>query len=122
MRNLFDTAGKLEQAAKDNDPDACSEYFGKAKSGNIFVNSKALRIAAENKSYEAFERMLEISGKDACGISSEYSFALGKDLDTVYELAETDERLCAALAHYEEQIDEGIDSIVTLPNNLQFFL
>jgi hypothetical protein len=37
------------------------------------------RNAAENESYDAFERMLEIASEDACGVSTVHSIGLGPD-------------------------------------------
>ena len=71
------------------------------------------RNAAENKSYDAFERMLEIASEDACGVSTVYSIGLGPDWNKVNEIAQSDERIAAALRRYDEKIDTNISSMFT---------
>lgn len=112
VKGDFDVAAeKLREAARDNLPAQCAEFFGRASQGIVYVNAEALRIAAESKSYEAFERMLELSGEHACGVTSEYSVGLGADWKRVQEIAETDERIASAIQRYEEQIDRNIDEM-----------
>lgn len=104
-------AEALKQAALENTPDLCEQFYGRAKRGNIYVNAIALRIAAENKSYEAFECMLAIAAEGACGITSPDSIGLGPDWSRVQEIAQTDERIRAALQTYDEQIEKNITEV-----------
>jgi hypothetical protein len=71
------------------------------------------RNAAENESYDAFERMLEIASEDACGVSTVHSIGLGPDWNKVNEIAQSDERIAAALRRYDEKIDTNISSMFT---------
>ena len=104
-------AETLYSAAKDNQVALCTEFYGAAKVGKIFVNAKALLIAAENKSYEAFEKMLEISGEESCGVTSNYSIGLGEDWNKVVTIAQADERIDAAIKNYNKKVDENIGNI-----------
>lgn len=113
MTGKNNNAENLIEAARANSAELCAQYYGKAENGNIFVNAKALRTAAENQSYEAFEQMLEISGNNACGIASVTSVGLGEDWTRVGEIAQTDVRINAALEKYDSQVDKNIDSMLS---------
>lgn len=103
QKEFDEVADRLVEAARTNNADLCGQLYGQAKTGNIFVNARALRVGAENKSYEAFERMLEISGKEAFA-ATVYSIGLGPDWDKVQEIGKSDVRIKAALDRYESQI------------------
>jgi hypothetical protein len=116
----FKAAAKnLTEAARANDVKGVERYFGHATSANIFVNSAVLKAAAESKSYEALERMLEISGKEADGIVCPYSFGLGADWERVADIAKTDERVQAALNRYDEQTNKNIERLLEVVRLLE---
>ena len=84
----------------------------KANSGRVFVNAEALRIAAENKSYQAFERMLEISAADSHGVPGSKDIGLGEHWNKVQEIGQSDERIASALAKYEKDADATFNAFM----------
>jgi hypothetical protein len=94
----------LKRGARENRPDLCVEFYGKAQWGPMFVNAQALRIAAENKSYRAFDKMLEIAGEYPFP-NSGTDIGFGSDWDKVQEIAKTDKRIARALQRYEGRLD-----------------
>lgn len=105
----FDPEAKtLIRAARENKAGLCGKFYGTAGPHNTHVNARALRIAAESQNYEAFERMMDVAGEKACGVSSSYDIAPGKDWDKVTELAQNDERLQKALDRYQQRADLNI--------------
>jgi len=85
----------LELGAKFNSVSLCKAAFGHA---GVFANSRALRIAAENKNYDAAAFMLERSGQDFMG---PYDFGLGAYWDKVAAIGKQDPKLGAMMEKYE---------------------
>jgi len=94
----------LKRGAREDLPDLCAEFYGKVQWGPMFVNAQALRIAAENKSYRAFNRMLEIAGEYPFP-NSGTDIGFGPDWDKVQEIAKTDKTIARALQRYEGRLD-----------------
>lgn len=97
-------------AAKNNDAGLCAELYGNAPSANIYVNAKALRIAAENKSYEALECMLDIASE---ALFDTASIGLGPDWNAVQKIGKEDARIQSALENYDRASSKFIDQMLT---------
>lgn len=98
----------LQGGARINSPLLVRAVFGQT---NVGTNSKALRIAAENKSYNVVAYMLAASAE---GFLSPTGFGLGRDWDKVQEMAKTDKRLDALLQKYEGRSREVFDEVLDM--------
>ncbi len=116
-RDVTAAAEALYGGARDNLPDLCAEFYGEA--GNTGVNVSALKLAAENKSYDAFERMLAIAADSAfCG-PYRYGISEGPDWDSVYKIAKDDGRIAGALQGFEEVLDVRIKEMFELAEDME---
>ncbi len=109
LKSEFDPAADaLFRAARENKPGQCAEYFGKAARGAIFVNSQALRIAAENKNYDAFDAMMALSAEDVAGSNE---IGDGPDWNRVQEIAKTDRHIAESIRQFDARQDAIFDEI-----------
>lgn len=99
---------RLMAAARDNVADLCKTLYGTITPQAIFVNSEALRVAAEAKSYEAFEAMLENASTITFDLSLNYSIGQGTDWTTAQGIARQDERLALAVEKYHVALDNNV--------------
>lgn len=72
---------------------------------NVGANSKALRVAAENKSYNVFAYMLMTAAEGI--MPGNMDFALDENYKRVKELAKTDKRLADIMQKKEETSEKA---------------
>ena len=109
LKSEFDPAASaLYDAARENKPGLCAEFFGKATRGAIFANAQALRIAAENKNYDAFDAMMALSAEDVAGRNQ---IGDGPDWGRVQEIAKTDRRIAESIRQFDARQDAIFEDI-----------
>jgi hypothetical protein len=112
---LEPTPEQLEQrrnflvAAMQNRATLCGKLFGQVGPSTNSLNTKVLNVAAQNKSYEAFEAMIDVAEKNISVTPTPYSILQTEDWDELYEVAETDVRLFRALDRYHTKYREESD-------------
>lgn len=114
MKKKFKTnADKLVEAARTDNPRLCKKFYGTA---DMQTNAKAFRVAAENRSYRAFERMLEIADEYSDCIVGPFNIATGDDWRMVEKIAKSDMRIKAAIVSYNQSFDERMGINTGTPN------
>lgn len=99
----------LMKAAENNDVPTCQRCYGMAQKAAHIINAKALRIAAEARSYEAFEAMLDLS---VDSLFTSRGIALGEDLQHVEALAEEDETIALLLQEHDKKSEAAMDRLL----------
>lgn len=110
LSETFDpVAEDLMKAAENNDVPTCQQCYGVAQKAAHIINAKALRIAAEAKSYEALEAMLDLS---VDSLFTSRAIALGEDLQRVEALAEEDETIARLLQEHDKKSEAAMDRLL----------
>ena len=108
----FDPAAQeLFRGARENIAALCEQFMGKAMHSQS-ANARALRIAAENKSYDAFDRILVVSDEGTgCFPGGPFDLSLGPDWDKVQEIAQSDEHIAEAFRRHDARFAAAWEEI-----------
>lgn len=117
LSNFFNLTKSLADAARSNSPAGVRKWMGNADSDNLAINSEALRIAAEAKSYAALETMLQLSGRAAF---STLDFRLDDNYRRVQEIAQTDGRIAKALKDCDVASSQYFREVIAWPAREEF--
>lgn len=117
LREIFNPSTTLQEAALNDSAWGVKRLMGRAERANVQVNSEALRVAAENKSYNAFAQLLKTSLERSWGCAlptTPDSFMYGNDWSRVEELAKQDPRIGSMMERYSNLLDQSVDLTIEM--------